>query len=187
MAKYKRKETGEKIRVDHERPGRPLSLAGRKEKIDEIIVQKLEYAFSIGCPTLEACSFAGISRQTYYTFVKRYPQFLDRFNDLKANPILKARESVVKAIDENPDIAFKYLERRRPKEFGNNLKLTDGDGKPLPINGTVNNNLIAILDNADENTRKNWVELSRRLLASKRSQRGGDENSSVSSKPSSSN
>lgn len=171
MAIFKRDKKGKITKVKSDPAS--YSLAGRKTIVDELVVAKLEYAFSIGCPTTEACSFAGISRDTYYYFIDKYPQFADRFNDLKQKPILEARNTVVKAIKTNPELAFKYLERKRSKEFGNNLKLTDGDGKPLPISGqVVNNNLTMILENADKNTRQNFIELSRKLLSGRN--KGGD-------------
>lgn len=180
MAIFRRDKKGKIIKVSQDND--PFYITGRKTVVDEVVVSKLEYAFSIGCPTLEACSFAGISGKTFYRFIEKYPEFWDRFKDLKNKPILEARDTVVRAIKTNPEMAFRYLERKRPKEFGNNLKLTDGDGKPLPINGqVVNNNLTMILENADKNTRQNFIELSRKLLA------GGNKGSDLPLQPSSSN
>lgn len=177
MAIFKREKTGKIIKVKSDPSS--FSLAGRKPIVDELVVAKLEYAFSIGCPTTEACSFAGISRDCYYDFIKKYPEFADRFDDLKQKPILEARDTVVRNIKTNPELAFRYLERKRPKEFGNNLKLTDGDGKPLPIGEVVNNNLTMILENADTNTRQKFVELSRKLLS------GGNDGGDIPLQPAS--
>lgn len=178
MAIFRRDKKGKVIKVSPDND--PFYITGRKTVVDEVVVGKLEYAFSIGCPTLEACAFAGIHRDTFYEFIKKYPEFADRFKDLKNKPILEARDTVVRAIKTNPEMAFRYLERKRPKEFGNNLKLTDGDGKPLPINGqVVNNNLTMILENADANTRKNFIELSRKLLS------GGTQGGDIPLQPSS--
>lgn len=180
MAIFRRDKKGKVIKVSQDND--PFYITGRKPIVDEIVVAKLEQAFSIGCPTLEACAFAGISRDCFYDFVKKYPEFSDRFNDLKHKPILEARDTVVRSIKTNPEMAFRYLERKRPKEFGNNLKLTDGEGKPLKTVGdVVNNNLTMILENADTNTRKNFIELSRKLLA------GGNKGGDIPLQPSSSN
>jgi len=46
-------------------------------------VKKLEEAFAMDCSIEEACFYAGISRQTYYTWIKDNPELLDRFEELK--------------------------------------------------------------------------------------------------------
>lgn len=87
-----------------------------KQTID--IVNKLEYAFSIGATIEEACFYADISRQSFYNWKLIDPQLFDRFESLKLRPILQARETVAKALKTNPNIAFKFLERKRKEEFG---------------------------------------------------------------------
>ena len=171
MAIFRRNKQGKIIKVSPDND--PFYITGRPTVIDDVVVSKLEHAFSIGCPTREACSFAGISHEAFYNFVEKYPEFNDRFNSLKDKPILAARDTVAKAIKVNPEMAFRYLERKRPKEFGGSLKLTDGDGKPLKTEGgVVNNNLTMILENAEPDTRKNFLESARKLLDSQRVEEG---------------
>jgi len=141
-----------------------LHIAGRKTIITQDVVQKLEYAFSIGSTDVEACSFAGIAKQTLYNFMEKNPEFVDRRNDLKNAPILKSRATLVKNLD-NPLWAFKYLERKLPKEFGQNIKLTDGEGQPLNIGGqTINNQLTLVLENVEPATRKQYIDKLRGLF-----------------------
>ena len=45
------------------------------------------------------------------------PEFIDRKEQLKENPVYKARKSVVDALEANPELALKYLERKRKEEF----------------------------------------------------------------------
>ena len=87
------------------------------------IVKKLEEIFSLDGSVLEACFYAGITPQTYYNHVKEDAgintperKLFDRFSELRHNPVLKARRTVVKALD-NPKDAQWYLERKRKKEF----------------------------------------------------------------------
>lgn len=95
-------------------------------------VTKLEQAFAIDCTVEEACSYAEISRNTFYEYLKKEPSFQDRIDDLRQRPILKARQTVVKSLD-NPVHAFNYLSKKKKDEFGNNLDLTTGGDKLSPM------------------------------------------------------
>ncbi|MDD5068076.1 MAG: hypothetical protein PHN89_00545 [Candidatus Pacebacteria bacterium] len=105
---------------------------GRPSKMTPEVVKKLEEAFSIGASVSEACFYADISRETYYQWIKNNPELADRFEALKNKPILKARQTVVKALETDPDIALKYLERKRKDEFSPRQEIGGIDGKPLP-------------------------------------------------------
>jgi len=112
--------------------GKKKSRAGRKPKMNQATVDKLETAFSYGCTDLEACFFAGIHKQTLYNYQEKHPEFVDRKEQLKENPVLLARESVVKSLRLDPNLALKYLERKKKDEFSPRTELTDPNGKPLP-------------------------------------------------------
>jgi len=81
------------------------------------VLSKLEEAFAWGCTDIEACLFSDISRQTLYTYLNEHPEFLDRKEHLKENPILLARSTVVRGIKGNPDLALRFLERKKKNEF----------------------------------------------------------------------
>jgi hypothetical protein len=92
--------------------------AGRPTVMDKATVNKLEEAFALGCTDIEACFYAGISRQTLYTYQKDYPEFLDRKEALKEQPVLKARKVVLDAIAEGDKQSSQwYLERKQKAEF----------------------------------------------------------------------
>ena len=91
---------------------------GRPTIMTPETVNKLEEVFAIGGSDEEACFYANISKQTLYNYQDKYPEFIDRKEALKEKPILKARQTVVKALD-NPMDAKWYLEKKRKKEFGN--------------------------------------------------------------------
>lgn len=103
------------------------------------VVQKLEEAFLLGCSDLEACFYADIAKQTLYNYQDANPEFVDRKEQLKANPIFIARKTVVKEISEKGELALKFLERKVKKEFGLSSDLNIGgqeDGIPASL--TVN-------------------------------------------------
>ncbi|OGF82909.1 hypothetical protein A2924_00580 [Candidatus Giovannonibacteria bacterium RIFCSPLOWO2_01_FULL_44_16] len=48
-------------------------------KLTEVVVAKLEQVFSIGATIEKACDYGDFSPSTYYNWVKKYPDLLDRF------------------------------------------------------------------------------------------------------------
>lgn len=107
------------IKKEPKKNGRPKKKnpQGRKTVFTDDLIQKLEYAFSIGASDSEACFYADISNTSLYNFQKENPLFLERKNRLKEKPILKARQELVKGLQDNPELSLKFLERKRKKEF----------------------------------------------------------------------
>ena len=108
---------------------------GRPTIITEQVIAKLEEAFAIGCTDLEATLFANIAPATLYKYQEANPKFSERKFQLKQTPILKARISVIKSLEASPELALKFLERRKKDEFSlrreNELTLYT----PVPILG----------------------------------------------------
>ena len=103
---------------------------GRKQVIDDAVLQKLNQAFSLGCSDEEAASFAEIAVSTIYNYQKKNPDFLEWKQQLKEKPILKARNTVVKSLDD-PKIALEYLKAKKKDEFGQRMEITGTDGTAL--------------------------------------------------------
>jgi hypothetical protein len=106
---------------------------GRPEKIDVVKMGKLEQAFSIDATVAEACSYAEITRSVFYDYIQRHPEFNDRINDLRNKPILKARMTVVRGIDESYANAMDYLKRKRKNEFAERIEQTGADGSAIVV------------------------------------------------------
>lgn len=117
------------------------SNAGRPTIMTQEAIQKLEQAFALGCTDLEACLFADISKSTLYNYQNENPEFVERKEVLKENPILQARESVIKHMAEDGNLAMKFLERKRKDEFSLRNEHTGADGADLSftINKVVHN------------------------------------------------
>lgn len=98
-----------------------IMRAGRKTIMTLEVVKKLEEAFLLGCSDLEACFYANISKQTLYTYQDKNPEFVDRKEQLKENPIFIARKSVITGLS-NPDLALKFLERKKKDEFSTKIE-----------------------------------------------------------------
>jgi hypothetical protein len=96
---------------------------GRPRAITQEVIGKLEYAFAFDSTIGEACLYAGISPDTYYTFCKQRPDFSERITALRCAPNLMARMTVVAAVENDADLALKYLERKRPQEFSMRMQI----------------------------------------------------------------
>ena len=89
-----------------------------KQKLDKPeTIHKLEQAFALDCSIPEACLYADICKQSYYNLLKDRPELIDRFDSLRNKPVLLARQEVIKWMKDNPELALKYLERKRKDEF----------------------------------------------------------------------
>ena len=95
-------------------------MAGRPTKTTKATLGKLRRAFLWGASDKEACLLADIHPDTLYAYQQENPEYYEQKKALKLNPILKARQTVFKSLD-NPRTAMWYLERRARAEFGNEL------------------------------------------------------------------
>lgn len=79
----------------------------------------------------EAAAYSSITLMKCNYFLQRHPHFVEYIKGLSFHPRIKAKISIVKALDD-PDIAFRYLEKKAPEEFGNTIKIsheTEIDGQ----------------------------------------------------------
>jgi len=106
---------------------------GRPAKINGSVVDKLEQAWALGCTDLEACFYAGVSKDALYDYEATYPKFVLRKELLKQRPVLEARQTLVKSIKTDPDMALKFLERKLKGEFSTRQEMTGKDGESLAV------------------------------------------------------
>lgn len=109
-------------------------------------ISKLEQAFLLGCGDVEACLYADISKTTLYNYQLENPEFVDRKEQLKENPILIARTTVVREIAEKGDLALKFLERRKKDEFSTSSDVNLGGQKGNPVEMALPENDRAALE-----------------------------------------
>lgn len=93
-----------------------MAEVGRPSEMTPETVNKLEEVFALDGTVEEACFYANISRTTYYNWIKEHPELLDRFDALRQRPFLKARQTIVKNID-NPQYAFENMKRKTKGEY----------------------------------------------------------------------
>lgn len=96
-------------------------------------VTKLEGAFMLGCTDEEACLVADISKQTLYNYQKEHPEFIDRKEQLKQWPNYQARTSVIEGIKKDPELALKYLSKKKKDEFADRYEHTGDQGGAIEL------------------------------------------------------
>lgn len=104
---------------------------GRPTVMTEQVLESLRQAFLIGATNLEAAHYAGITEKTLYNYIKKHPDFLQQMEGWKTEPILKAKQTVVKALATDPKNAQWYLEKKA-KDFKTKIEMEGGDN-PIRI------------------------------------------------------
>lgn len=110
-----------------EEPELPIGLtkqanAGRPTKMTPEIRAKIEDAAALDATNEEIAFYAGIHRRTLYEWLKADEALSHRVQELREKPVLRARQTVVKSLDD-PNFSFRYLERKRAKEFMPSAKI----------------------------------------------------------------
>jgi len=86
--------------------------------ISKHILSGFKMAYSVDSTDREVCGLVGISEKTLYNYQKKNHDFLHQKQVWKNEVILKAREQLVKAIENDGRLALRYLEKKLPQEFG---------------------------------------------------------------------
>lgn len=102
-------------------------MAGRPTERNDDVNRKMEEAAALGASIEEIAMYAGIHRATLYRWMDKDEELRDRIQELQERPILKARQTVVKSLD-NPTSAQWYLERKKKLEFAQRNEVTGADG-----------------------------------------------------------
>lgn len=111
------------------------SNAGRPTKMTDNTVKKLEEAFLMGCSDVEACLFADISKQTLYNYQEANPEFVDRKESLKSNPVMLSRKIQLEALKDDTNPAGQQITAdkiiTRAEGIKQRLEHANADGKPF--------------------------------------------------------
>jgi len=93
------------------------NVGGRPSVMTEEVAAKLIEAFKLDVTIEEACTYAGISPDSYHRKVNSDEGFCGEMERARQFASWKARRSVIGGIEHDPHLALKYLERKRKAEF----------------------------------------------------------------------
>lgn len=106
-----------------------MAKVGRPTKITPDVLRKIEEVAALDGSVAEMAYYADCHVDTVYAYLAENKEFSDRITSLRSRPILKARQTIIKSL-ENPQYALEYLKRKRKAEFGDAIDHTS-DGKKL--------------------------------------------------------
>lgn len=92
-------------------------IGGRPTKLTLDVLNKMEEASAIDATVSEICYYCDISETTYYRWMVENPDIKERLDQLRQKPILKARQEIVKGLDNDKHFSFQYLKSKLPDEF----------------------------------------------------------------------
>lgn len=95
---------------------RKAGKMARPTKMTPETLDKLRQAYLIGANDKEAYAYAGISHETFYNYIQKHPEFREQIDRWQDEPILKAKTTIVKNLDDVKNSQW-YLERKRKDEF----------------------------------------------------------------------
>lgn len=105
---------------------------GQPTKLTEETRKKAYEAAALGASVLELAFYVNVSRRTFYNWIKMDEAFAEEIDRLRQKPILKARQTIVKSLDD-PSGAQWFLERKLKKEFSTRQEVTGEDGKAISV------------------------------------------------------
>lgn len=121
------------------------SNAGRPTVMTPSVLDILKQAFMFGCTDEQACLYAEISPDALYKYQRENPEYIKKKELFKENPVLLARQSVITSMQEDGNLALKFLERKCKEEFSPRSELTGKDGEDF------NFNITKVIHNARDN------------------------------------
>lgn len=93
------------------------SKAGRKTKYNPYTVQKIAKYLSEGNNQVDSAQLSGISHETFYQWIKLYPEFSDIVNEALAQSKAVLIKRIRDASKHNWQAGSWLLERRYPQEY----------------------------------------------------------------------
>lgn len=115
-----------------------LSEAVKQSKYTDENVGVLEKAFEDGASITEACRIAQIHRDTYYEWLKVYPEFSDKMKNAQDYPDVVAKMVVVRAMKNNDvDTAKWWNEHHVRDEFYKKQKNDTNLGGEVNLKGML--------------------------------------------------
>lgn len=113
------------------KPAGEKNPVGRPSVRTAEVDRKIEEAAALGASVEEIAYYCGVHRDTLYDWMAKDQELSDRIKALQEKPILLARQTIVKSLQNNPQTAQWYIERKKKGEFSTRQEVTGADGAPL--------------------------------------------------------
>ena len=128
-------------------------MAQGKARNKQETIEALEPYFTLGYSVTKACSMAGIPQSTFQTWIDKDENLRLKVTAMQGKVSAKAREVLVKSINNgNEDSAKWWLERRERESFSTRHDITSGDKPITPILGGTSLNALPTDDSSQKNS-----------------------------------
>lgn len=154
----------------------PKTKMGRDPIMTPERVKKLEEAFMNGLNVTEACSYSGITRQTYYNYMDEETgdkDFIDKITYAQNFVSIRAKQIVVEKMinDKDVDLSKWWIERKDPefKDKGVNVNVNPQEGTKLTKEDK--DELADIVERGKKARESYWKKKFKKLENDKKSQK----------------
>ena len=116
--------------MEEKRKNKKNHKKGRPSVFTPDTIQKLEYAYSIGCTDTESALYANISLSALYNYISNNPDFKESRDMLKRKPVLLAKKTVYDSMEDGDTVTAKWLlEHKASDEYNTRSEVAvTGDG-----------------------------------------------------------
>lgn len=108
-----------------------MSRPSKYKNTECTVVRKLTEAFRNDFTIQEACSYAGIAKDTYYRWLKENEEFSDEIGRSKMFVLIQAKKVIAKSIAEGSIKASKWFLERRDPRYSKRQPAVDTQIEPL--------------------------------------------------------
>ena len=131
-------------------------MAGRKPKLNKMVIKRLEEALLAGNYIETACDYAGINRATFYKWMAEAEkpgakpllrELSDTVSQARAQAEMRNVLRVQKAADESWQAASWWLERSFPQRWGRHqrVELSGANGAPINVQVDAKQALVEMI------------------------------------------
>lgn len=115
-----------------------MAKVGRPTKKTDKLVSILREAFNDDATVEQACYIAGISKETYYQWLKHDEEFSDEMGKAQEYPKVIAKKVLIDAIEAgDKQIALEVIKRLEKDRYSDRREQTGRGGKDLVPNFVV--------------------------------------------------
>ncbi len=109
-------------------------LQASANKLTDKMLSDLTTGFNNDFTVEECCRYAGISKETYYQWLKLSDEFAGMMDRAKDFVFIAAKRNLVKSINNGDNEASKwYLSKRQKALFADRTEYTGADGEKLEL------------------------------------------------------
>ena len=105
----------------------------RPTKYNDEVVTRITHALRAGNTRRASCAYAGISQDTFASWLKSNPHFSDAIEKAEGDAEVRNVAIIQRAADTTWQAAAWWLERKHKAEWSSRVEQTGADGSPVKV------------------------------------------------------